>query len=146
MKKTAEQIKAQNDSDILGCERIQEADRRIEEAAPNLLSAAKAAYADVLATKNAALEAELAKARDAATAAPKVARTPVQIGAGAPAQSGCARERWEAGLSTEIAKGKSKSEAVGIVARANPELHEEYLTEINGGRSPADFKCRLKVR
>ena len=51
-----------------------------------------------------------------------------------------ATEQWNDAIKAEIDKGKTKENAIRTVVREQPELHAEYLAEVNKGRRPRPFQ------
>jgi protease-4 len=105
---------------------------------------AKGAFADVLGKENAALtakNAELEKTgKTAAGASPglrPIASPPVNRSgnaADAGAEEGSANERFAALVQAQVAKGMPRAKAVSKIAKENPELQAEVVSEANPGR------------
>lgn len=74
---------------------------------------------------------------DAQTGSYSQGRTPVRgANRGGSAPAGNAVQRWNAAISAVMEERKIKrTEAVASVVRSNPDLHAEYLEEVNAGRA-----------
>ena len=90
----------------------------------------------ILAEKEAELEAA-----NKATAGKKRGVEPVEdakaSASGSGEESVGAIERWDAAVAEHVKAGKTRAKAIAAVAKADPDLHAEYIEEFNAAHAPA---------